>query len=131
MQGLIEILKNSSLSTTMSTLEIEEIVQEISGDFEDFLEDERLKISDSLDDDMQRSFDEISDLKKEIEILKRRNFFPENSLKDVMAQKWVLNNWEFIVKIDELNMTGQEAFDAIKQKINLKHIEELFISQNV
>ena len=48
MNRLTEILRDSSLATTMSDMEIDEISQEIRADFEDLIEEEKEKIREEI-----------------------------------------------------------------------------------
>ena len=67
MDRLKSILKDSSLANTMSDLEIDEIVEEIRPDFDDYLEEEKERIEEEAGVDELN--DEIEELKEQIEEL--------------------------------------------------------------
>ena len=107
---LIEILKMSSLRSMLSDSEIDEVHEELSGDFNDFLEEETERITEevkgtSMIEDLQY---DIRELKKELADVS----LPNSTLVDVMTSEWVKNNWEGIVKLYNLNNTPKEILDA-------------------
>ena len=129
MNKLIDILKSSSLSTTMSDMEIEEVVDEIKGDFEDFLEEEKEKIKENAAAELglDELEEEIKDLKEEIFALRKRAV-PGKSLDDVMTIQWVKEHWETLVKIQKMNLAGSLT-DIVSygQLINHPMIESVSI----
>jgi guanylate kinase len=116
---LLDILKGSSLRTTMSDLEIQEVAEEIISDVEDLNNDNDGEIE-SLHNEISDLEDEVSDLKDEKEKLEDRvneleklSAKQDKTLNDVIAAEWVNQNWEWIVKLEQLNKSGKEIFDMV------------------
>lgn len=108
MDRLKSILKDSSLANTMSDLEIDEIVEEIRPDFDDYLEEEKERIEEEAGVDELN--DEIEELKEQIQELKAiiRN---RRTVNDQITDAWINENWEHIVKLQQMNLTGEEIFN--------------------
>jgi len=120
MEKFKSILKSSSLSLSMSDMEIDEIIEEIKPDFEDYLEQEKEKI---IEDHYSS---EIEDLEEKAEILKSKNRDLEEriidledqsikieTLRDDMTIRWVKENWEEISKLMEMNISGKEILKKL------------------
>ena len=108
MDRLKSILKDSSLANTMSDLEIDEIVEEIRPDFDNYLEEEKERIEEETGADELN--DEIELLKEQIDELKAiiRN---ARSVNDQITNTWINENWEYIVKLQQMNLSGEEIFN--------------------
>lgn len=116
---LLDILKGSSLRTTMSDLEIQEVVEEIVSDVEDLNTDR--------DDEIESLRDEVSDLEEEnlelenendklkarVNDLEKLTIETGSSLNDVITAEWVHKNWEWVVKLEQLNKSGKEIYDMV------------------
>ena len=116
---LLDILRGSSLRTTMSDLEIQEVAEEIVSDVEDLNNDNDSEIE-SLRNEIDDLEDEVSDLKDDKEKLGKRIDELEDlvahqgeTLNDVMAAEWVNQNWEWIMKLEQLNKSGKEIYDMV------------------
>lgn len=103
----------------MSDLEIQEVAEEIVSDVEDLNTDNDKEIE-SLHDEINDLEDEISDLKDEKEKLEKRVDELEKlsskqhvSLNDEITAEWVDENWEWIVKLEQLNKSGKEIYDMV------------------
>ena len=125
MEKLKEILKISSLATSMSDMEIDEIIEEIKPDLEDFFETEKERIKDDIYDEYEidEMKDQIKDLEKEVSELEKTSL-PASSLADTMTAEWVKNNWEWVQKIEKLNKSGKEILDLIKYSETLQKMGE-------
>ena len=101
---LIELLKTSSLRSMLSDSEIDEVYEELRGDFDDFLEEETERITEEIKETskIEDLEDDIKDLKKEINKISN-NGLPNKTLVDTMTFDWVKDNWEGVVKLYNLN----------------------------
>ena len=110
MDKIKEILKNSSLSSTLSDMEIDELVEEIRDDFDVYLDEERERIEEEVGVDELN--DEISELEQKIEEqkqeLKALKIIRGGSIVDHVTAEWVMANWEQIVKLQQMNLNGEE-----------------------
>jgi guanylate kinase len=118
MNRLTEILRDSSLATTMSDMEIDEISQEIRADFEDLIEEEKEKIREEVTNELRNDEKDkeinslnktVSRLEDKIQELKDRSVNCE-TLRDVMAMEWVKENWEWICKMENSGRTAESIF---------------------
>jgi guanylate kinase len=123
MEKLREILKSSSLASSMSDMEIDEVVEEIKPDFDEFLEEEKERIKDEIYDEYEivEMKDDVKRLKKEVEDLEKTSF-PKSSLEDVITGEWAVNNWEWIKKLEKLNKNGKEILRLVKYAETLEEI---------
>jgi guanylate kinase len=110
---LIEILKTSSLRSLLSDSEIDEVYEELRADFNDFLEEETERITDEVKgtSEIEDLKYEIKDLEKEIKDLEKKEL-PHGSILDSMTADWVKNNWEDIVKMQNLNISAKEMINT-------------------
>ena len=123
MNKLVEILKTSTLSTTMSDMEIEEIVDEIRSDFEDYLEEEKEQIREDLQEEVNDKEKEIKDLKSKNEKLSEQ-ILGGSSLKSELTREWTKENWEWLEKFQALNLTGKEIYNQFKNKKTSQEISD-------
>jgi guanylate kinase len=115
MSKLKEILKESSMALTMSDFEIDEIAEEIRTDFDDYLEEERERIKEELEDtDKIGSLEKtISRLESTIEDLKTK-VLPINTLNDEMTLEWAKENWEHLIKLQQMNASGSGVVKLVQ-----------------
>jgi len=110
MEKIKQILKDSTLLATLSSVEIDELVDEISDDLESYIEEREEAIEQSLDVDGLN--DEIDQLKSVIdqqkEELRSLHTFRGNSINDKITVEWVKSNWEYIVQLQQMNLNGSD-----------------------
>jgi guanylate kinase len=120
MNRLTEILRDSSLATTMSDMEIDEISEEIRADFDDLIEEEKEKIredvmnelrNDEKDKEIVLLTGKVSAHEEKIQILEDRSL-PCGTLKDVMVMEWVKENWEWVSKMELSGRTGKDIYET-------------------
>lgn len=108
MDRLKTILKDSSLANTMSDLEIDEIVEEIRPDFDAYLEEEKERIEEETGvDELNEEIDELKEQVSELKAIIRNR----RSINDQITFDWINENWEHIIKLQQMNLTGEEIFN--------------------
>jgi guanylate kinase len=116
MRKLTEILKSSSLSATMSPMEIEEISEEIRSDFQDYLDSEKEQIEEDYEE-KRRSFEhKIDKLETEVNQLKETSL-PQSTLRDTMTLEWIKQNWDHVQKIERMNKGGKEILQLVERAL--------------
>lgn len=110
MEKIKQILKDSTLSSTLSLVEIEDLVDEISDELESYIEEKEEAIEQSLDidglnDDIDRLKEIIDQQKEELRSL---HTFRGNSVNDKITIEWVKSNWEYIVQLQQMNLNGTD-----------------------
>jgi guanylate kinase len=85
----------------MSDMEIDEIVEEISGDFDDYLETEKEKIKEEITE----AYD------KEMKSLKNNSEFPCATIQDMIVLEWMKQNLDLMKKLERLNKSSQEIYE--------------------
>jgi hypothetical protein len=110
MEKIKQILKDSTLSATLSSAEIEDLVEEISDELESYIEEKEEAIEQSLDIDGLN--DEIDQLKNLIdqqrEELRSLHTFRGNSINDKITTEWVKSNWEHLIQLQQMNLNGAD-----------------------
>jgi guanylate kinase len=117
---LLEILKNSSISSLISSSEISDIAEELKAEIEDYIES---KLEDEIsekEDEIEDLKDEVKDLESEIADLERKlgERSVASNLQDQLVQEWVEENWETLKKIYLSGEKLQTANSSLEQTIN-------------
>lgn len=104
----------------MSNMEIEEISDEIRSDFEEYIEAEREKIRDDVYEEynVKKLEEDVSRLERENSEMKER-VLPSTSLRDVMALQWLKENWEWIIRMEQMNKSGKELYEKLNQPMSI------------
>lgn len=120
---LLQLLLSSSLSSLISEHEIEEIAIELEDEIQEIINEKIEEINDEAEENKKI---EISKLTSKINYLENQlqdiqKYLPNlDSLSDIMTMEWIIQNWEYIVKFQQMNIEGKKLLNYIKQNFSKK-----------
>lgn len=108
MEKIKDIFVNSSLSASLSEIEIHELIEEVRPDIEKFIDEEKELIESELDIDALT--DNIDDLEQDVKILEDKleaiGLNRSLSLSDQQTIEWIKRNWAYLVELQNMNLEG-------------------------
>lgn len=128
MRKLRDLLLSSSLRTTMSSMEIEEIVEEITEDFEDLVEDEKEKARLEVEDKCSKIDEKYENLLERFEVLEQ-HAINVKTLTDSMTADWINRNWDAICDMEKTCMSGSEILKLANKQRQSNHVRIILVGK--